>query len=511
MIKPHSISGFSPMSKYLRLFLILLSAFIQILHFFNNSNGQTVPDLIARIRITKNDRAVAEVSGSFDSDRSHKNPRNISFINDYGGVSGLGERISNVVLTGRNGDPIANKRFAAGEYVADSTFLAWNYRVDLTPLRQRTAAAHVSWISADTGLLMIDDLVPQAGIERVSVRVKLEVPAGWSVFANSPRSQDGDYEFRAVEKASFLIGRDLRDRQVTTNGTKIHFVTSGEWQFTDAEAAGVIEEVFGHYASAYGLAPSDTAQIAIVKFPVDTAPGNWEGDTRGNTVTIVSSDMPFKTQSLQRLHEQLRHEVFHLWFPNGVNLSGNYDWFYEGFGLYQSLKLGVAVNRLRFTDFLDSLAQAYNIENSRDQGISLIEASSKRWSGESTRLYARGMLVAFVTDLALLQQSKGKISAETLLRAIYQKYHGAAQRDDGTAAVLSVMKSYPELNYIVSRFITGAEKFGWETELNAAGIEAATSNSFTALNVTAKPNKSQRDLLDKLGYNSWRKLEVKGK
>ena len=174
-----------------------------------------------------------------------------------------------------------------------------------------------------------------------------------------------------------------------------------------------------------------------MKFPSRCSVGTWEADTRGSTITIVSSDMPFKTQSLQRLHEQLRHEIFHLWIPNGVNLSGNYDWFYEGFALYQSLKVGVAVNRIRFEDMLDTLSRAYNIDSMQSQKLSLIDASKNRWNGSNTQVYARGMLVAFLCDLALLEKSKGKLSTDDLLRDLYEAHRPTAPRQDGNAAVLA--------------------------------------------------------------------------
>src|SRR5207245_2243287 len=119
---------------------------------------------------------------------------------------------------------------------------------------------------------------------------------------------------------------------------------------------------------------------AILKFPRTSGPGSWEADTRGSSVTIISSDTPFKSQSLQQLHEQLRHEIFHLWIPNGVNLSGNYDWFYEGFALYQALKSGITMNRIRFEDFLDTISRAYNIDNAAEHKLSLVEASRNRWN-----------------------------------------------------------------------------------------------------------------------------------
>jgi predicted metalloprotease with PDZ domain len=114
--------------------------------------------------------------------------------------------------------------------------------------------------------------------------------------------------------------------------------------------------------------------------------------------------------------------MFHLWIPNGVNLTGNYDWFYEGFALYESLKLAVRMNRIGFADFLDTLSRAHTIDSAQSQRISLIQASANRFGGSNTQVYARGMLVAFLTDLAMLQQSKGKKSVDDLLRDLYRTH-----------------------------------------------------------------------------------------
>jgi Predicted protease with the C-terminal PDZ domain len=286
----------------------------------------------------------------------------------------------------------------------------------------------------------------------------------------------------------------------------LKLIISDQWQFADSDAADITREIYSGYRKLFGADPTSTAQITVLKFPQTVQPGMWEADTRGSSVTIVSADMPFKTQSIQRLHEQLRHEIFHLWLPNGVNLSGNYDWFYEGFALYTALKSGVAVNRIRFDDFLDTLSRAYNIDNISGSGASLIDASKSRWSGANTQIYARGMLVAFLCDLALLERSKGKRDVNDLLRKIYDDYRYPKPRQDGNLAVLNALQSYPELAGISKRYIKGAEKLDWHEELVAAGIESREENYTTFLQVTAKPNGRQKDLLNKLGYNNWQKL-----
>lgn len=198
--------------------------------------------------------------------------------------------------------------------------------------------------------------------------------------------------------------------------------------------------------------------------------------------------------------------MFHLWVPNGLNLSGNYDWFYEGFALYQSLRTGVATNTIGFDNLLDTLGRARLIDAGRVAPISLIDASKIRFTGANTHIYARGMLVGFLCDIALLNHSKGKRSVESLLREIYQKHHNDESRLDGNEAVLAALAKYPELRPIIDRYITGSEKIAWEEYLQTAGLESIGPITASRLSVLKKPNSRQKDLLDKLGYNTWRKL-----
>jgi predicted metalloprotease with PDZ domain len=204
-----------------------------------------------------------------------------------------------------------------------------------------------------------------------------------------------------------------------------------------------------------------------MRFPKEIKFGRWAAETRGANLIVFSGDMPFKTQSLQRLHEQLRHELFHLWMPNNLALTGNYDWFYEGFTVYQALRTGISMNQIRFEDFLDTLAQAYNLDNLPSERKSLVESSRTRWNGENNQIYARGMLTAFLCDIALLNESKGKRSISTIFREIYQKHRFPNQPEDGNAAILKILKNYSELDPVIEKYIAGTQKIKWETALDA--------------------------------------------
>jgi hypothetical protein len=498
------------MSKTFRSFLVVFAASVQILQFFTIAGAQDIDVRIGAVGLAEKQPAYFYFAGRFLDD-ARPNPMNLVLLNQYAGTAGLAERATVRSLTQKTGKRLAFKKLVAGEYLAETGFSNWNYDLVLAPFGPASAKAHVSWVAEDRGILMLNDVLPQLGVKRaVSARVKIEMPDTWQIVTTEREVEKNVFDVIDVDKAVFILSRNGNARVISVPDASLKLAIFGEWQFGDRDALAMAGTIKGSYEKIFGAIAAPNAVVSIMHFPEKADVGNWEADTRGNSITILSSDMPFKNQSVQRLHEQLRHEIFHLWIPNGVNLSGNYDWFYEGFALYQSLKSGVAANQLRFDDMLDSLAQAYNVDSMQNDRLSLIEASKNRWSGSNTRVYARGMLVAFLCDLGLLQRSKGKRSVEGLLREIYQKHHAAISQD-GDEAVLSIMRTHPELAKVIDRYVSGKEKIDWQTDLLAAGIEAVSENSFVRLRAVTKPTGRQRDLLDELGYNNWRKLSESSK
>jgi hypothetical protein len=497
------------MSKTLRSFLLVFAALFLILHLFSNSRAQEIE---AALTVDPRSPTVVRVQGRYLRAGAAAARRNLSFLLSYGGISGLGERISDVTLTDEKGIAVPYRKFIAGEYVASGEFTNWDYLIDLKPPGQPSAWAHISWINGEIGLLMLDDLLPRPGAGVAGARITLSLPTGWKIHSPSIMNADGSFVVDVTEKAAFIIGRQWRKKEVLLKAAELKIFIAGEWQFSDDDPAKLAAQIFDEYAEMLGPPPKRSVQIAMLKFPVNVPVGNWEADTRGTSITIASSDTAFKSQSLQRLHEQLRHEIFHLWIPNGINLSGHYDWFYEGFALYHSLKFAVAVNRIGFEDYLDTLSRAYDIDRFGARKLSLIEASGDRWSGTSdTQVYARGMLVAFICDLALLERSNGKRSVTDLLRELTDRHRPPGNMQDGNDVVLRALRSHTELAPIIENNITGTGAINWEPLLKAAGLEADSGNGSTKLRTTARPSGRQKDLLNRLGYNNWRKLSKSNK
>ncbi len=488
------------MSKLLRINFFTFAVCAVILQLFNSSAAQ---NLNANIKIESIEPPVLRVEGKFSESRTNKN---WTFLNSIAGVENLSERVSDFALIDKDGRAVAVKKLIAGEYLAEDSAVGFSYKIDLTAKKNISAMAHISWLSGEQGLLMLDDLLPQFG-QNVSAKINFEFPDDWKIAANETVLGENSFQVADVEKAIFFIGKNWREREFD----KLKLIISGDWQFSEEDAVNSASEILQAYRKIFGEIPNRKAQVFILKFPAGISIGNWEAETRGGTVVILSSDMPFKNQSIQRLHEQFRHEFFHIWMPNNLALSGRYDWFYEGFALYQSLRTGVELNRLRFEDFLDTLSRAYNLDSFQTQRISLIEASKNRWSGANSQIYARGMLVAFLCDVAILRESKGKSSLTDILREIYQKHQKPNAEKDGNAAIVQILEARRELRPIVEKYIKGAENIDWQTDLEAVGIEGREENSFIKLVVKAKLNGRQKDLLNELGYNNWRKLVQKSK
>jgi predicted metalloprotease with PDZ domain len=273
---------------------------------------------------------------------------------------------------------------------------------------------------------------------------------------------------------------------------------TGEWQFTRADAEAMLGEIADEYEKLFDARPAERVLINLVPFPQGGGRGDWAAETRGRTVTIVSGDTPFATQSPQRLHEQLRHELFHLWLPNGVRLTGSYDWFYEGAALYHSLKTGARVGRITFANFLETLSQAAAIDVRMPAG-SLLDASAGRWRGNTTGVYARGILTAFALDVAMQDASRGKRSMDLFVRRLYAE--NREREADGNATILRMLGEMPETTPIAERHIKGSDRL----DVAKIGVAAGIGWDGRRFTLTEKPSGRQRAILRDLGYNSERR------
>jgi predicted metalloprotease with PDZ domain len=199
----------------------------------------------------------------------------------------------------------------------------------------------------------------------------------------------------------------------------------------------------------------------------------------------------------------LSHELLHLWVPNGLALDGDYDWFYEGFTLYLAMRARMRQGQLSFQDYLNTLGRAfdaYAAARGSDEH-SLVELSRRRWTGSSALVYNKGMLVAFLYDLALMRQTGGRSSLEDVYRALFRRFGGDANRADGNASAVAALGEVGAMREFVRLHVESPVAINLNASLAPFGLRAESFAGRTRVSVAESPGREQRELLKKLGYN----------
>ena len=430
-----------------------------------------------------------------------------SFRNIYAGAINLGERIENLVLTDAGGAQVAVKKPASGEYQAVSDATRFSYEMKLDAPLWESDAAHVSWLTGEDGLFMLGDLLPLTTNDEKradsSAVVIFNLPDSWTIASNLHAVSEGRFQVKDVERAVFFVGRNLRQKQQRVGALELAFVTTGEWAFSDEELMKMAADILKDHAQTFGGVPGTSAMLMLAPFPRPAAADHWSAETRGSTVLLLSGKSPSRTAALAQLSFPLAHELFHLWIPNGLKLDGDYDWFYEGFTLYQALRAGLRLELLTFQDYLNALGRAFDAYKSAREGdkLSLLDASSRRWTTQPALVYNKGMLVAFLYDLTLRQQSKGKRSLDDVYRELFRLYQAPGARKDGNAAVLNALNGAGEMRELTRRYVETASAIDLASAIAPFGLQVDQIGAKTRVVVSPSLSGAQRDLLRKFGYN----------
>lgn len=423
-----------------------------------------------------------------------------SFRNAYAGMSGLGERIEKLSLFDAQGEEVAARKLAPGEYEAARDATKVRYELKLDPPRETNDAAHVSWLTATRGVLMPGDLLP---LPLARAKLSLTLPEYWKVATLETQNGGGQYELESTDSSVFFVGADLRVEQTSVRAMKVTFATAGEWAFADNDVLTLIRDVLEQHARAAGNLPRERALILLAPFPQAADGTRWSAETRGGTVVLLSGRATSKSAGLARLSVPLAHELFHLWVPNALALTGDYDWFYEGFTVYQATRASVELGYLTFQDYLDSLARAYDIylaARERDD-LSLLDASARRWGGSGALVYQKGMLVAALYDLSVRQQSRGKRSLGDVYRLLFRGRRAGGESREGNATVIAALNSVSGGSDFSKRYIESVNRLDLTNALDAFGLQLGRSGARTRITVRDSLSRAQRDLLRQIGYN----------
>ena len=379
-----------------------------------------------------------------------------SFRNAYAGVLGLAERIEQFRAFGAGGADLGAKKIATGEFRAGASADAVDYVVKL-PLPSAADVAHVSWITRESGFLMLADLLPH---QLTDVRVEFLLSGDWGVASGieADARPDGQMTYRDVapENAIFFLARNMGRDSKTVEGAVIETLITGEWPFKQATVMKAATKVLEKYLDLTGFKLKSKTTVMIAPLPVATGSVKWRAETRGSTVILLMDPDAPVTNWLGQMGIIFTHELLHLWVPNSLLLQGDYDWFFEGFTLYTALVTALELKFIDRKEYLATLARVYDSYLSRPDELSLIDASERRWTTGNSVVYDKGMLVAFLYDLGVRKDSRGKMSLANIYKRLFARPAGLPE--NGNEVIIQLLSSTPAGADLAKNYIEGQQE-----------------------------------------------------
>ena len=427
-----------------------------------------------------------------------------SFRNTYGGVVGLGERIQGLSLLDANGVPIQARRVGPGEFKAEGSATRFSFDIRLAEPADPGDAAHVSGLNLQYGYLMLADILPTLHASRV--RVDFQLPQLWSVASSATKEPGGVYQVPEPADAVFFVGRDLREERRRIAATDFTLVTAGEWPFSGGELMTIATKILNDHRRHVGFDRKGKAVLMLAPFPGSFGVERWTAETRGSNVVLLLGRNASRSALLGQLGVVLSHELLHLWVPNALTLDGDYDWFFEGFTLYQALRAAVRLGFVSFQEYLDTLARVYDsyLATAERDRFSLVEASVRRWTVAPSLVYDKGVLIAFCYDLRLRRASQSRRSLDDVYQELFRSYAPGADRADGNEAIIKVLNKLDGDEQFSREYIQNPGSINLESLLPDYGMRLNHAGGQPQLLIDGRVDKEQRELLGSLGYRKAR-------
>jgi predicted metalloprotease with PDZ domain len=461
------------------------------------SAGVQAQTLNVRVAVTSTTPARIRINAEFP------NPADvISFPNSYGSVLGLAERIENVEARLASGQAVTVRELAPGEFQTSEKFNQISYDVNLNEPMPPAQASHVSWLNSERGLLMLSDLLPRSikgSGAFSSVKIQLELPVAWGSASNSEKQASLAYFTEEPDKTVFVIGPQLQERSQRVGAKDFSIVLAGEWPIANKVALKIAGKIVQEYSKLTGFELKSNAVLMLVPFPGDAGPERWTAETRGNAVVLLLGKRGNEKQVKSRLGIVLAHEIFHLWVPNSLKFEGDYDWFFEGFTIYQALRMDLRLHLISFNGYLDTLGRVYDsyLSSSARDNLSLIQASERRWTTSSSLVYDKAMLVAFLYDLQLRASSSCKASSADVYPQLFRRVAG--RQPDANETIIGILNEQLGQQSFAREYIQGVKTLNLELALSPYGIGVTQTSAGTKLSLD-HADKAQKKLLNCLAH-----------
>jgi hypothetical protein len=340
------------------------------------------------------------------------------------------------------------------------------------------------------------DLLPESLANGGSVSVDFGLPKGWVV--NSSSKDGNSFSQSELDNAVFLLGDGVRTTSKSIEGMELRLAIDGGWGFSEKKVLESAGKVLDWYYELTGFKLRSKPTILLAPLPTSNSDAQWKAETRGSTIVLLVNPRAKIKNWIGQIGIIFTHELFHLWIPNSLAFTGDYDWFFEGFTLYVALQAALKLRLITFQESLNTLARVYDSYLSYSDNSTLIEASESRWTSAVPLVYDKGMLVAFLYDLTVRRESGGRMSLLDRYRRLFD--HSIDEPANANDVIIRMLSSSPATEGFTTLYIQGRNRIELEKVLTSFGLLLNIEGSTSQLSVRKDLTDPQRQVLRSLGY-----------
>lgn len=336
------------------------------------------------------------------------------------------------------GDPVSTRRISATRwrlYPEGSQYLNVAYQILPDPLSEplpfRTRIDLHAGYALGAGLFGYLE-----GLEARPVRISFDLPDGWQ--AAAPLQAEGPNRFSVLDYSGlpgtpFVVGDRFREYKLFQRGRSHQVTVQGApADFSPDSLLALVDETIRLGTDFYGDPAYDRYMFAIHFVPPDMPGIGGTGQAAGSAIFLP--EMASDKVRHGGMGAMLLHQYLHAWLPGSFGPAELVRpewslaplapdlWLVEGVAEYYARLLPVrrtgGVSRARFYDQIGNLVALWR-ELGGDDAINpaaLVDPVVRGGDDRAmARLVAGGALTAFLTDLAIRDQTRGLRGLDQLL------------------------------------------------------------------------------------------------
>jgi len=260
-------------------------------------------------------------------------------------------------------------------------------------------------------------LVPQE-VRAQEIRVRLNVPDKWAVYAPWPRADDGDWvppSLTALQNDLVAVGQ--WNRQEIRAGGFVGTIVFAPGQAAIEEAfVAPVTRIIEHELRLFGR-PAQGQYLFVVGPPIERGMG---GSPKTNSM-VLGADPRMMAQGIRHVAHLIAHEFFHTWGGERVHLPDELRWVNEGITDYYAYLVCARLGLISWPEFAEVLAeQLQAVERNPQYGqMSLADAGGPVFfqdDGARELVYQGGLIIGAWLDRTIRAGKRGK-SLDDFMRA----------------------------------------------------------------------------------------------